>query len=213
VNAANTGNQATTPTTTTTTTIPPTAASGSSTDAPDAPAVKAGEAKATINGSTADLIVQRSNNKIGVAGSGIEVTVSAVNEDGDQIALDTDGNLRITSTDSLVVDAKGFGPEQDIEAWLFSTPANIGQITSDATGRAKGTFAVPANLENGEHRLVLKSATAEGEETLIALGIVAGSENTGTSGTSIAVGLVIGLALLVGLLIPVVIRRRDPKTA
>lgn len=213
VNAANTGNQATTPTTTTTTTIPPTAASGSSTDAPDAPAVNAGEAKATINGSTADLIVQRSNNRIGIAGSGIELTVSAVNEDGDQIALDTDGNLRITSTDSLVVDAKGFGPEQDIEAWLFSTPANIGQITSDATGRAKGTFAVPANLENGEHRLVLKSATAEGEETLIALGIVAGSENTGRSGTSIAVGLVIGLALLVGLLIPVVIRRRDPKTA
>lgn len=213
VNTADTGNQATTSTSTTTTTIPPGAAPGTSTDAPDAPAVKAGEAKATINGSTADLIVQRSNNKIGVAGSGIELTVSAVNENGDQIALDTDGNLRITSTDSLVVDAKGFGPEQDIEAWLFSTPANIGQITSDATGRAKGTFAVPASLENGEHRLVLKSATAEGEETLIALGIVAGSENTGSSGTSIAVGIVLGLALLVGLLIPVVIRRRDPKEA
>jgi hypothetical protein len=213
VNAANTGNQATTTTSTTTSTIPPNAGSGNSTDAPDAPTVKAGEAKATINGSTADLIVQRSNNRIGVAGSGIELTVSAVDENGDQIALDTDGNLRITSTDSLVVDAKGFGPEQDIEAWLFSTPTNIGQITSDTTGRAKGTFAVPANLENGEHRLVLKSATAEGEETLIALGIVAGSENTGRSGTSIAVGLVIGLALLVGLLIPVVIRRRDPKAS
>ena len=213
VNAANTGNQTTTTSTSTTSTVPPRASSGESVDAPDAPVVKSGEAKATINGSTADLVVQRSNNRIGVAGSGIELTFSAVNENGDQVALDTDGNLRVNSTDSIVVDVKGFGPEQDIDAWLFSTPTNIGQITSDATGRAKGTFTLPVNLENGEHRLVLKSESPEGEEILIALGIVAGSENTGRSGTSIAVGLVIGLALLVGLLIPVVIRRRDPKAA
>ena len=208
---ANTAGGATT--TTTTSTLPPAADSGESVEAPDAPNVESGQAKLTVNGSTADLIVQRSNNKIGIAGSGIEMTVSVVDENGDQVALDTDGNLRVTETDSLVVDATGFEPEQDIEAWLFSTPTNIGQITSDTTGSAKGTFAVPANLEEGEHRLVLKSATDEGEETVIALGIVAGAENTGSSGTSIAVAIVIGLALLVGLLIPVVIRRRSPDQA
>jgi hypothetical protein len=165
----------------------------------------------TVNGSTADLVVQRSNNKLSVGGSGVELTVSVVDKDGQQVALDTDGNLRVTSTDSLVVDATGFGPEEEVEAWLFSEPTNIGAITTDEKGRAQGMFAVPANLTEGEHRLVLKSASSAGEETVIALGLIAGAENTGASGTSVAVGIVIGLALLVGLLIPVVIRRRSSE--
>lgn len=203
---------ATTTTTTTTTTLPPRASTSGSTnaaDAPEAPEVTAGSAKLTVNGSTADLVVQRSNNKLSVGGSGVELTVSVVDKDGKQVALDTDGNLRVTSTDSLVVDATGFGPEEEVEAWLFSTPTNIGAITTDEKGRAQGTFAVPANLTEGEHRLVLKSASTAGEETVIALGLIAGAENTGASGTSVAVAIVIGLALLVGLLIPVVIRRRS----
>jgi hypothetical protein len=189
--------------------LPPKADSSDTAKAPDVPAVTAGSAKLTVNDSTADLVVQRSNNKLSVAGSGVELTVSVVDKDGNQVALDTDGNLRVTSTDSLVVDAKGFGPKEDLEAWLFSEPTNIGVVTTDGNGRARGTFAVPANLTEGEHRFVLRSATKAGEETVIALGIVAGAENTGASGTSVAVGVVIGLALLVGLLIPVVIRRRS----
>lgn len=207
---------AATTTTTTTTTLPPKADTSDSTnaiDAPDAPEVTAGSAKLMVNGATAELSVQRNNNRLSVAGSGIDITVSVVDKDGNQVALDTDGNLRVTSTDSLVIDATGFGPEEQLEAWLFSEPTNIGAVTTDETGRASGTFAVPANLAEGEHRLVLKSATAAGEETVIALGLVAGAENTGTSGTSIAVAIVIGLALLVGLLIPVVIRRRTTNEA
>ena len=166
-----------------------------------------------MNGSTADLSIQRANNALKVAGSGVEISVSAIDDSGAKIALDSDGNLRVTSEDRLVVDASGFGANEELEAWLFSTPTNLGTVTTNEKGVAAGTFDVPNELEDGEHRLVLKSATESGEETVIAIGLIAGAENTGTSGTSVAVGVVIALAVLAGLFIPVVIRRRKEEQA
>jgi hypothetical protein len=206
--------QVTTPvattTTTTTTTLPP-VAQPSAASAPEAPDASPGGAKLTVNGSTAELSVQRADNKLSIIGSGVEIIVSAVNENGTQIALDSDGNLRVTDNDKLVIDASGFGPEQDLDTWLFSTPTNLGTVRTDSAGAASGTFDVPSNLAEGEHRLVLKSASEMGEETIVAIGILAGVENSGASGVSIVVGVVLGLALLLGLIIPVVIRRRDPQ--
>jgi hypothetical protein len=201
---------ATTTTTTTTTTLPP-AAQPSAASAPDAPDASPGGAKLTVNGSTAELSVQRADNKLSIIGSGVEITVSALDENGTQIALDADGNLRVTDNDKLVIDASGFGPEQDLDAWLFSTPTNLGTVRTNSAGSVSGTFDVPSNLAEGEHRLVLKSASEMGEETIVAIGILAGVENSGASGVSIVVGVVLGLALLLGLIIPVVIRRRDPQ--
>jgi hypothetical protein len=197
-------------TTTTTTTLPP-VAQPSTAAAPDAPEALPGGAKLSVNGSTAELSVQRANNKLSISGSGVEITVSAVDENGDQVALDADGNLRVTDNDKLVIDASGFGANQDLDAWLFSTPTNLGTVRTNSDGSVSGTFDVPSNLAEGEHRLVLKSASEMGEETIVAIGILAGVENSGTSGVSIAVGIVLGLALLLGLIIPVVIRRRDPQ--
>ena len=205
---------ATTTTTTTTTTVPPAAEkSESPAPAPDAPTAAPGTARLTVNGSTADLSIQRANNELKVAGSGVEISVSAIDDTGAKIALDSDGNLRVTSDDRLVVDASGFGANEELEAWLFSTPTNLGTVTTNEKGVAAGTFDVPNELEDGEHRLVLKSATESGEETVIAIGLIAGAENTGTSGTSVAVGVVIALAVLAGLFIPVVIRRRKEEQA
>ena len=199
-------------TTTTTTTLPPAAeVSTEEEPAPEAPAVTPGAARMSLNGSTADLSVQRANNSLVVAGSGVEIKVSAVDESGNKVGLDSEGNLRVTDNDRLVVDASGFDAEVDLEAWLFSTPANLGTVKTDAKGVAAGTFDVPSDLAEGEHRLVLKSATESGEETVIAIGLIAGAENTGASGTSIAVGIVIALAVLLGLFIPVVIRRRSEE--
>jgi 6-phosphogluconolactonase (cycloisomerase 2 family) len=204
----------TTTTTTTTTTLPPAAEkSESPAPAPDAPTAAPGSARLTVNGSTADLSIQRANNALKVAGSGVEISVSAIDDSGAKIALDSDGNLRVTSDDRLVVDASGFGANEELEAWLFSTPSNLGTVTTNEKGVAAGTFDVPNELEDGEHRLVLKSATESGEETVIAIGLIAGAENTGTSGTSVAVGVVIALAVLAGLFIPVVIRRRKEEQA
>lgn len=153
------------------------------------------------------------DNSLKIAGSGVEVTVSGVDKDGNKIALDSDGNLRVTDSDQLVVSASGFGSEEELDAWLFSDPAFLGTTETDTAGKASTSFDVPADLENGEHRLVLKSKSKLGEDTVIAIGLIAGAEDTGASGVSIVVGIVIALAVLAGLLIPVVIRRRDPKPA
>lgn len=200
-------------TSTTTTTLPPRASTSSPDDpAPTAPETTPGSAKLSVNGSDAELNVQRVNNSLKIAGSGVEVTVSAVDESGNQIALDTDGNLRVTDNDQLIVNASGFGAEEDLDAWLFSTPTFLGTVKTNSSGVASGTFDVPSKLDAGEHRLVLKSKSQLGEDTVVTIGLIAGAEDSGSSGVSIAVGIVIALAVLVGLLIPVVIRRRENET-
>lgn len=209
-NSSPTTVQKSTTTTTTTTTLPPRASTSSPDEpAPTAPETTPGSAKLSVNGSDAELRVERVNNSLKIAGSGVEVTVSAVDDAGKQIALDSNGNLRVTDNDQLIVDASGFGAEEDLDAWLFSTPTFLGKIKTDSSGTASGTFDVPSELNDGEHRLVLKSKSQLGEDTVVTIGLMAGVEDSGTSGVSIAVGVVIALAVLAGLLVPVVIRRRD----
>lgn len=155
-----------------------------------------------------NTLVTRQNNKLVIQGGGINVSVTAVDEAGNQVALDEDGNLRVKNSDKIVVDATGFESNQEVEAWLFSNPVLLGTMTSSSNGSVSGTYAVPNNLENGDHRLVLKSQTAEGSDTLISIGIIAGSPSDASFNVSLAVGIVLGLAILTGLLLPVALRRR-----
>lgn len=216
VDSSETSDTTAAPTTTTTTTTPlaPRASTANPEGpAPEAPEAAPGDARLTVNGSTAELSIQRVNNSLKITGSGVEITVSGVDDTGAKIELDSDGNLRVNGDDRLLVDATGFGSEEDLEAWLFSDPAYLGSVTTNKSGSAAGTFDVPSELEDGEHRLVLKSKSQLGEETIVAIGLVAGNEDGGSAGLSIVVGIVIAIAVLAGLLVPVVIRRRESESA
>ena len=162
----------------------------------------------TVDGELVTATVTRNENRILVSGGDVNVSLSAIDADGAQVSLDADGNLRVTDSDSLVVEATGFDAGDDIESWLFSDPRQLGTEKADSMGHINATYGVPAGLESGAHRMVLRSKSASGSETLVSVGLLAGSSDSGGASVSVIVGIVLALATIAALLVPVAIRRR-----
>jgi hypothetical protein len=190
--------QSTTPTSSTTTTVP----------APDAPQVALGQASAVIAGQNVELQISRDDNALVVTGAGVEARIYGVSSTGERIDLDTDGNLRLNSGDSISLDASGLEPGNEVEAWMFSTPNQLGTLSVDEMGKISGTFLVPVDVTSGNHRFVLKSANASGDDLVIGIGIAVGALSDGSTATRILIAVPIALAVMAGLIIPTTIRRR-----
>jgi hypothetical protein len=64
-------------------------------------------------------------------------------------------------------------------------------------------------LQEGNHRFVVDGNSANGSDALVALGIIVGYESSGLSTTGkLLIALPIGLAIIMGLVIPTTVRRR-----
>jgi hypothetical protein len=64
-------------------------------------------------------------------------------------------------------------------------------------------------LEEGNHRFVVDGTSATGADALVTLGVIVGYESSGLSTTGkLLIALPIGLAIIVGLVIPTTLRRR-----
>jgi hypothetical protein len=190
--------------TTTSTTLP----------APTAPDAELGQASALIDGQSVELQIAREDNALVLTGAGIEATIYGISSTGERIGLDADGNLRLNSGDSISLDASGFNSGDQVEAWMFSTPQQLGTLSVDSSGNVSGNFPVPADIASGDHRFVLKSANASGDDFVIGIGIAVGSQPQGSVTTRVLIAIPIALAILAGLIIPTTIRRRRrPATA
>ncbi len=189
----------TTPATTTTTTSVP---------APDAPDADAGEGAATMNGESIPVDISRLDNAFVVSGGGISATISGLSPEGTRISLDADGSLRLEESDRIVVEAAGYEPDEDVEVWMFSTPRLLGTVTGDSSGRFSNNFELPAGIEAGAHRLVLKGNTNTGQDIVLSLGINFGAATSTSTVTRWLIIVPVSIAVLIGLLIPTALRRR-----
>lgn len=167
----------------------------------------------TVAGEDVNSTITRENNKLVFQGAGINVNVSALDDGGNQIALDKDGNLRVDAGNQIVVEATGFDANQTVESWLFSTPNLLGTETATLAGAINARYDVPAGVDPGSHRLVLRAKTADGSDSVISIGLIFGEPDSGSVNISLIVGIVLGLAVLVALILPVAIRRRKDAAA
>ncbi len=190
-------------TSTTTTTVP----------APEAPTADPGAGILVIDGRETVATVTRTNNRVTVGAGGVSVTFNGIADDGNVVPLDSDGNLRVTGGDSVSVEGLGFAANQDVEVWMFSTPQLLATVKADANGKVVDTIKLPMLLEEGNHRFVVDGTSAAGADALVALGVIVGYESSGLSTTGkLLIALPIGLAIIIGLVIPTTLRRRK-KTA
>ena len=195
----------------TTTSIPPvvtTVANAPTVVAPKAPALAPGEAGAVVDGKTIAATLSRADNQITAAAGDITTTVSGLTPDGQRVSLNEEGNLVLDERDKIVVEASGIEPNEDVEVWMFSTPAKLGVIAADANGKIAGTFNLPTGIESGDHRVVLSGTNPEGTGVVIGIGISYGAVDSGSSITRLLITIPIALAVLFGLFLPAVTRRR-----
>ena len=191
----------------TTTTVPPTTTTTTE-PAPVTPDAAPGEAGATVDGELVQATVTRSDNALVVSAGDISATVYGLSTDGQKVALDADGNLQLEQKDRIVVSASGYEPSTEVEIWLRSTPTKLATVTSDARGEISGTFALPANTEAGDHRVVLAGRTKSGGDSVIGVGLRIGAYAKESNVSRWIISLTIALAIILALVIPTTARRR-----
>jgi hypothetical protein len=196
---------------TATTTIPPVVKNAAlipTVAAPEAPAVAPGEAAATADGEVVETTVTRADNQITATAGDVSTSVFGLAADGTRVALNAEGNLVLNEGDKLVVSASGYAPNQDVDAWLYSTPSLLGAMTADGDGKVSGAFNFPSGLDVGDHRFVLSGENPDGAAVLVGIGLSYGTVQSGSTVTRVLIAIPIALAVLFGLFLPAVTRRR-----
>jgi len=196
---------------TTTTSIPQvvaTIANAPTEVAPVAPAVSPGEAAATADGQTVETAITRSENQITATAGDISTSVFGLASDGKRVSLNAEGNLVVNEGDKLVVSSSGFAPGADVTVWLYSTPTKLGVLIAGTDGKVSGTFELPSGLDVGNHRIVISGVNPNGAKVLVGIGLSYGTISSGSSVTRALIAIPIALAVLFGLFLPAVTRRR-----
>jgi hypothetical protein len=67
---------------------------------------------------------------------------------------------RVTAGAPVSLHAAGFAPGEIIEVSLHSTPIALGTLTADGEGEVDGTVTIPADVEPGDHTLLLVGLTS-----------------------------------------------------
>lgn len=190
----------------TTTTIP--ASTTTTVPAPKAPTVKLGEAAAIVDGQSVTATVTRSDNKIKTTVGQVSATIWGLGRDGETIALDSEGNVRLNLGDKVVVEATGFAPGEDVEVWMYSTPNRLGVIAANDAGSISGTYDLPKNIELGDHRLVFDGKNAAGKDITLGFGVAVGDAESSSTLSRVLIAIPVLIAIFIGFFIPAVSRRR-----
>jgi len=161
-----------------------------------------------VNGEATPLTIARVNNSYKITSAELGLVLQIVSGDGSVVPLDADGNINAEEGDLVDVQVSGARPDDDINIWMFSTPIQIGQGSVSEDGTFTGRFGIPSDVDNGRHRLVLKTVSFTGSESTVTIGFIVGSGNNGNSAISAIIYATLGIAVFVALAIPARRRRR-----
>lgn len=150
----------------------------------------------------------RENNAISISSGSLNATFAPADPNGNASALDADGNIHLKVGDKIKIRMAGFLPGSGVETWMFSTPTLLGTAKVDAKGGIDKDFVIPASMPNGKHRIALSATTADNKPATIALGVVVGEVNQKSKTTVVLIVLALATAVLGGLALPAVSRRR-----
>lgn len=203
----------TTTTSTTTTTVPKNPGSTIAKPAPKIPSVVAGEAQVKVGNSSQTATVTRSENQLVVSAGPLKATLAAIDKSGAVASLDADGNVRLKAGDSIRIKLAGFQPESTVEAWLFSTPVQLGTAKVGKDGTVTGTFTLPKDVQRGSHRIALVTKTSDGKPATLTVGVMVGEWKKGANVTVWLIVLPIVLAVAGALILPATRRRKSRTTA
>jgi hypothetical protein len=192
----------------TTTTTVPAIVTTTTVGPPSASKVSAGQTAVQVDGVATDAVVTRQSNQMVINAGSLNATLSGVDNSGNRLPLDSEGNLHLDVGDVIKVSVGGFRPGSIVEVWLFSTPKKLGSIVVAADGKVDGKFSIPTGVKSGSHRVVITAKLANGEPTTFTLGILVGNISKTSTLTRVLIAIPITLAIGVGFLLPTQLRRR-----
>lgn len=167
-----------------------------------------GSATVLLNGKIAKSSVSTNLGWFIITVDEVIVKMKLMDTDGNQVGLDSDGNLRLEGGQKLVVELVGLSSGTTVNFYVFSTPIPLGSATVSQDDVTSASFDVPTALEDGDHRIVVNGVTNNGESVAVVAGVKVGDES-GSSPIRIVIFVVIGLAVIAAISIPA--RRRSAR--
>jgi hypothetical protein len=134
--------------------------------------------------------------------------LSGIDNSGNRLPLDSDGNLHLAIGDVVKVSVGGFEPGSVVEVWLFSTPRKLGTFVVGIDGKVDGQIRIPAGVKSGSHRVVISAKLINGKPTTFTLGILVGNISKTSTLTRVLIAIPITLAIGFGFLLPTQMRQR-----
>ena len=233
--ASSTSTSSTTTTTTTTTTIPTSAGKGSggtgSSLAPKTSTtsttvvgsektlqknvrrVAASEALMLQGDSSFAAVVTRDHNSLVMSAGLFKATIRGIDRDGNVLALDIRGDLRIPVGGFIEVDMGKYESSSDVFIWMFSTPKSLGERRVDGSGKIVSRIATPSDVEQGLHRIAFVGKNQSGGDITFMFGLIIADPSALTVANKILIAIPIAMAIFMGLLVPTTIRRRRKQRA
>lgn len=179
--------------------------------APKIAAVDNGAAAVQVAGKTTPATVSREKNQMVISAGAMSVQIAGIGSDGGVSPLDNDGNITLKPGSRVRIRATGFIPGSEIEAWIFSDPFLLGTLNVDAAGTVVGTFAVPEEVPNGAHRVVIVAKRPGEQDTTFTLGIGVDDYESTLKVPAWLIATPIALAIGFAMFLPPALRRRKRR--
>ena len=82
---------------------------------------------------------------------------------GQSVAIGANGQMQVQVDSTIKTGGTGFAPNAQVIIYIFSTPIEIGRVLTDSSGNFTGEFAVPLELELGQHTLQITGYSPDGQ--------------------------------------------------
>ncbi len=174
----------------------------------DVPSIDRGGAAVVIGGEEVPVEITRENDQVLIRAGMFDARFAGLRSDGSIIPLDSDGFIRVESGDAVRVEVVGFASNSDVEVRLYSDPVLLGKATVDVDGKMLSAYEIPEGVERGAHRVVLVGKNQRDDEVTFTAGIIVGAEAATSWATRLLIAVPIGLAVLAGIFLPAILRRR-----
>jgi hypothetical protein len=194
----------------TTTTVPTTSTTSTTSTLPAAnvPTVSDDGGALVIDGQRVEATITRENNQLILKAGSVTARISAIKREGGRAPLDSSGRVRVAVGDSVEIEVTGFESSSTVEVRMYSDPVLLGRTAVGGNGTLLASYEISDSVDNGRHTIVLLGNSASAEELTFALPVFVGDESTGPSVVAVLVAIPLGLAVIVGLVLPAVLRRR-----
>ena len=144
------------------------------TGSPLLPDLEPTESMAYENGSPVEIQLVRTEEDNGyvLIGDGWQVALEATDSSGSPLRIDDSGNLILNKDRFVQFSGTGFAPGSMVKVWLFSDPAEVGEVLADASGNFVGEAQLPEGIPAGEHTVQLNGLNKDGQFRSVSLGVV-----------------------------------------
>ena len=164
-----------------------------------------------VNGRLAEASTELAGGVVTVTVAGVRSSLSASADGTDGVRIDADGVLLVRRGEPVVASAEGLAPGGTTEVWLYSDPVRLGDAVADANGAFVLSADLPADVESGDHHLVVSGTTPGRDEIAIVFAVeVLGDSALARIASSPVVWLLLLLMIVAALVLPNTLRRRRP---